>query len=69
MLTNKQIIDIRAAQNCGLASRLIAIKFNCSHVAVCRVWRGETRTYQERLEHRYCRKGKLYVILAITPGV
>ncbi len=58
MLTDKQIIGIRAMQNRGFASRSVAVKFDCSHVTVCRVWRGETRTYQERLEHRYWSKVK-----------
>jgi hypothetical protein len=60
MLTDDQITGIRELCGCGFSSRTVAAKFGCSHVAVCRVWKGTTLTTQERLEkkrERFEKKG------------
>jgi hypothetical protein len=56
MLTDNQIIGIREVYERGFASRYVAAKFGCSHVAVCRVWNGKTLTSQERLDRDYWSK-------------
>jgi hypothetical protein len=58
MLTDEQIIGIRELRGCGFSSRPVAVKFGCSHVAVCRVWKGITLTTQERFERNYWPKVK-----------